>query len=255
LVAFSPYLAVALLALFVGGAAWLLVLSTFNVTVQLRTPPWVVGRAMAIYQAGVFGGLAFGGWLWGVVAEHYGLPTSLMTAAVALALTAALGRVLPMPGTERTNVEPAPGEPDAESGRPALDLDSGPVVASTEYRIASPNVRAFLAGMSRLRRMRRRNGARRWALLQDAANPEVWVERFETATWVDHLRVRDRMTVVDREVENAVVRLHEGSASPLSRYLLAHVPVIEREDALVANESRTDVFDASLPPAFAPERS
>jgi MFS family permease len=73
-VAFSPFLVVTLFALVLGGAAWLLVLSTFNVTVQLRTPRWVVGRAMAIYQAGVFGGLALGGWLWGVVAEHYGLP-------------------------------------------------------------------------------------------------------------------------------------------------------------------------------------
>ncbi len=62
-VAFSPYLSITFLALVLGGAAWLLVLSTFNVTVQLRTPRWVVGRAMAIYQAGVFGGLALGGWL------------------------------------------------------------------------------------------------------------------------------------------------------------------------------------------------
>lgn len=48
----------------------LLVLSTFNVTVHLGTPRWVVGRAVAIYQAGVFGGLALGAWLWGVAAER-----------------------------------------------------------------------------------------------------------------------------------------------------------------------------------------
>jgi predicted MFS family arabinose efflux permease len=83
-VAFSPHLALTLAALVLGGAAWLLTLSTFNVTVQLRTPRWVVGRAMAIYQASVFGGLALGGWLWGVVAEHYGVPLQYRRAGRAL---------------------------------------------------------------------------------------------------------------------------------------------------------------------------
>ena len=37
----------ACLALAVGGASWVLALSLFNVTVQLSTPRWVVGRALA----------------------------------------------------------------------------------------------------------------------------------------------------------------------------------------------------------------
>jgi hypothetical protein len=78
---------------------------------------------------------------------------------------------------------------------------------------------------SSLRRMRRRNGARRWALLHDAADPEVWIERFETPSWLDHLRVRDRMTVVDREVEGRILAFHKGEGPPFSRYLLAHMPV------------------------------
>jgi MFS family permease len=224
-VAFSPFLVVTLFALVLGGAAWLLVLSTFNVTVQLRTPRWVVGRAMAIYQAGVFGGLALGGWLWGVVAEHYGLPTSLIAASLALAGTALLGRVLPMPATDQVNLEPAPSALEGEADRPQLDPASGPVVASTEYRVAPADLDAFLSAASSLRRMRRRNGARRWALLHDAADPEVWIERFETSTWLDHLRVRDRMTVVDREVEGRILAFHNGEGPPFSRYLLAHMPV------------------------------
>ena len=249
-VAFSPYLPITLVALVLGGAAWLLVLSTFNVTVQLRTPRWVVGRAMAIYQAGVFGGLSLGGWLWGVVAEHYGVPTSLIAASLALAVTALLGRILPMPATDQINVEPAASDLEGGSGRPSLALDSGPVVASTEYRIAQHNVRAFLAAARRLQRMRRRNGARRWALLHDAADPEVWIERFETPTWLDHLRVRERMTVVDREVEDRVLTYHQGEGPPFARYLLAHVPVADGEGAPDASDSRATVFDVSLPPAF-----
>nr|WP_312891063.1 MFS transporter [Microvirga aerilata] len=254
-VGLSPYLPITLLALALGGAAWLMVLSTFNVTVQLRTPRWVVGRAMAIYQAGVFGGLSLGGWLWGVVAEHYGVPTSLIAAALALAVTAFLGRVLPMPATDQINVEPIPSNLEGESGRPSLDMDSGPVVASTEYRIAPGNVRPFLAAASRLQRMRRRNGARRWALLRDATDPEVWIERFETPTWLDHLRVRERMTVVDREVEDRILSYHQDEGAPLTRYLLAYVPVAGGEDAPNVRDPRATVFDPNLPPALSAERS
>jgi MFS family permease len=254
-VAFSPYLPITLVALVLGGAAWLLVLSTFNVTVQLRTPRWVVGRAMAIYQAGVFGGLSLGGWLWGVVAEHYGVPTSLIAASLALAVTALLGRVLPMPATDQINIEPIPSNLESESSRPSLDMDSGPVVASTEYRVAPRNVRPFLAAASRLQRMRRRNGARRWALLRDATDPEVWIERFETPTWLDHLRVRERMTVVDREVEDRILSYHQGEGAPLTRYLLAHVPVAGGEDAPNVRDPRATVFDPNLPPALSAERS
>jgi hypothetical protein len=253
-VALSPYLPITLLALALAGAAWLMVLSTFNVTVQLRTPRWVVGRAMAIYQAGVFGGLSLGGWLWGVVAEHYGVPTSLIAAALALAVTALLGRVLPMPATDQINIEPIPSNLESESSRPPLDMDSGPVVASTEYRVALRNVRAFLAAATRLQRMRRRNGARRWALLRDANDPEVWIERFETPTWLDHLRVRERMTVVDR-VEDRILSYHQGEGAPLTRYLLAHVPVAGGEDAPNVRDPRATVFDPNLPPALSAERS
>jgi quinol monooxygenase YgiN len=123
-------------------------------------------------------------------------------------------------------------------------------VASTEYRVSQDNVRAFLAAARRLQRMRRRNGARRWALLRDAADPEVWIERFETPTWLDHLRVRERMTVIDREVEDGILSYHQGEGPPLTRYLLAHVPPAGGEHAPDVRDPRATVFDPSLPPAL-----
>jgi len=56
-------------ALLLAGAAWVLALSMFNVTVQLSTPRWVVGRALALYQTGTFGGMTLGSLLWGVIAD------------------------------------------------------------------------------------------------------------------------------------------------------------------------------------------
>ena len=50
----------------------MLTLALFNTTVQLSTPRWVVGRALALYQTATFGGMALGSWLWGSVAEAHG---------------------------------------------------------------------------------------------------------------------------------------------------------------------------------------
>ncbi|CAA9308010.1 MAG: Uncharacterized MFS-type transporter [uncultured Microvirga sp.] len=223
-VALSSLLAITMPALAVAGAAWVLALSTLNITVQMRTPRWVVGRAMAVYQAASFGGLALGAWGWGAAADRYGLATSLCASAFALLASVVLGRVLPMPAPEAPGLALAPVHPtDPESGI-TLDPTSGPVVVSIEYRVAPDDLAAFLEAAQPLRRMRRRNGARRWALLQDAADPEVWVERFESPTWLDRLRIRHRMTVSDQGIEAAVRAFHRGAGPPVTRHLLAHLP-------------------------------
>lgn len=245
--ALSPFLLLTLAALVLGGAAWLLVLSTFNVTVQLRSPRWVVGRAMAIYQAGAFGGLALGGWLWGVVATRYGVPVGLGAPAVLLALAALIGRVLPMPVTDAVNLEPGA---DAQVDGPRLEPEGGPIVTSTEYRIAAKDVPAFLTASRRLQRMRGRNGARRFALLQDTTDPELWSERFELPTWLDYLRLRARMTVTDRAVEDEIVALHAGEAPPATRHRLAHVPGATAVKPLAVPDDDLSHFDPHLPPAL-----
>ena len=75
---------VAGLGMLVGGACWVLALALFNTTVQLSTPRWVVGRALALYQTAVFGGMALGSWLWGSVAEADGPARALLWAAAEL---------------------------------------------------------------------------------------------------------------------------------------------------------------------------
>lgn len=228
-VAFSPVLTAAMPALAVAGAAWVLALSTLNLTVQMRTPRWVVGRAMAIYQAASFGGLALGAWGWGVVADRYGLNVSLGASALALVASLALGRVFPMPSAAAPDLDLFPVRPSDPASGIDLDPTSGPVVVSVEYRVATIDLAAFLAAARRLRRMRRRNGARRWALLQDAADPALWVERYETPTWLDCLRVRHRMTVADQEIEAGIVAFHRGASPPPTRHLLAHEPTGEEQ--------------------------
>ena len=75
-----------MLALFAAGACWVLTLSTFNATVQLSAPRWVVGRALALYQMATFGGMAGGSWLWGWLTLHFGMEQALLAAAATLVI-------------------------------------------------------------------------------------------------------------------------------------------------------------------------
>jgi MFS family permease len=203
-----------------AGAGWVMTLSTFNVVVQMSSPRWVMGRAMAVYQMMTFGGLALGSWMWGVLAHKLGISTSLAFAGgAAIVLGLLLARRFRLPPYEQLNLEPSSAWPEPQVG---LDFDpqSGPVIVSVEYKITPDHVPAFLSAMRILRRNRRRDGARRWMLTQDVADPQTWLERFEVATWLDHMRQHQRATVADRTAENAVVALHEGPTAPRVRHFL-----------------------------------
>ena len=78
-----------------------------------------------------------------------------------------------------------------------IEPRSGPVVITIEYIIRPEDILEFLAAMAERRRIRRRDGALNWRLLRDLADPQVWIERYETPTWLDYLRHTNRMTQDD----------------------------------------------------------
>ncbi|PJN92971.1 hypothetical protein CNY89_24895, partial [Amaricoccus sp. HAR-UPW-R2A-40] len=84
---------------------------------------------------------------------------------------------------------------------PKLGLDlaprSGPVAITVEYRIRETDVPEFLGAMADRQRMRQRDGARLWTLMRDLEDPEIWVEFYQTATWIDYLRHHERSTRAD----------------------------------------------------------
>ncbi|MBV6417533.1 MAG: hypothetical protein CMLOHMNK_02263 [Steroidobacteraceae bacterium] len=218
--AVSPWLATTMMALFCAGAAWVGCLSTFNASVQISSPRWVVGRTVAIYQMMTFGGLAFGSWLWGEVAHAVSLRTSLVAAGVGFFLSLPLGRWLRVPQSESLDLESIRGSSPALSPKVDLVAQSGPIVINVEFHIAPEDRAAFVTAMLELARVRRRDGARGWSLMQDLDHPEVWVERFHSPTWTAHLRRRLRMTRADHSIEERVYRFHRGGSRPrIVRYL------------------------------------
>ncbi len=238
--AISSWHALSMVALMMGGASWVLALSTFNVTVQTSSPRWVVGRTVAIYQMVTFGGLAVGSWLSGVVASQLSLASCLVSSGALMAASALLGWRLPLRQPEGLNLDPSrtwSGESRAELDRL---IDTGPVVVTVEYRIAVDDAEPFRVAMRELRRIRRRDGAKRWSLMQDMAAPETWIERYHSPNWVEHLRRHHRFTVADREIEKKVLDFHRGEEAPRVRHL------IERRTDQSVGE-RTAATDPHLP--------
>ena len=215
--------------LLLAGAAWVLALSNFNVSTQLATPRWVVGRALAIYQTLAFGGMAVGAWVWGNLAETVSIPTALYSAAAFLALGGAIGFFLPMPALSDQNLDPA-----NRFNVPALRLDlkarSGPIMVMVDWDIPPEKTEAFLALMSERRRFRRRDGARQWVLLRDLENPDRWVESYHVATWTEYLRHNQRRTATDATNFDRLMELQRGPGLPRVHRMIERETVPDRDD-------------------------
>ncbi len=217
--ALSHSLVITMAALMLAGASWMIALSTFNVTIQLASPRWVVARALSIYQMTTFGGMAVGAWVLGLVAEHHTVSTGLLVGAGAQMTVVLIGLILPLPQVEDLNLDPLSQWTEPETAVP-LEPRSGPVVITIEYRIEIGNVVAFLAAMTERRRIRRRDGAHGWTLLRDLHDPELWIERYHVATWLDYVRHQQRRTKADAESSATVQKLQkEGEPVRVQRLL------------------------------------
>ncbi|MGR3572606.1 MFS transporter [Brevirhabdus sp.] len=212
-IALSPYLWLSGAMLLLAGACWVVALSLFNVSVQLSTPRWVVGRALALYQTGVFGGMAGGSWLWGSLARAFSPGTALLLAAGLLVGGALVGLWVRLPEFAHLNLAPM-----GRFKEPPLRLDlryrSGPIMVMVDYNIAQEDVSEFMAAMNERRRIRIRDGAQQWALLRDMENPDLWTESYHVPTWVEYIRHNERRTQSDADVSDRLRALHRGPGKP-----------------------------------------
>jgi hypothetical protein len=216
--AISTHLAITMAGLLLAGAGWVLSLSTFNVAVQLSAPRWVVARALALYQMAAFGGLAAGSWIWGEAAADIGISTALLIAAIVIIASVLLGRWVPLSQAGELNLDPLRQSLwNAPPTNVPVDERTGPVVITVEYVIDEPDIEEFLPRMAERRRTRRRDGARNWRLLRDLHDPRLWIERYETPTWLDYIRLNNRMTQNDAQVPERLRELHRGTEGPRVR--------------------------------------
>jgi MFS family permease len=217
--ALVPQMAALAAAMVFSGAAWLVMLSLFNVAVQIAVPAWVRARVLAVYMLVFAGGLSGGSAAWGAIATHQGLKAALLFSAAGLVLGLLAALRFRIILDEESDLTPSLHWPE-----PHLILEprpeQGPVLITIEYLIEPRQSGQFAQAMQALSVIRRRDGAIRWGLFQDAGNPGRFLETFIVETWMEHRRQHERMTVADRNIEEQAFAFHIGDARPQVHHLL-----------------------------------
>jgi len=95
----------AIVAALFAGAGWVSLMTSLNVAIQMRAPEAILARCLSMYQAVAFGGMALGAWLWGSLADRFGLVTAVRLAATWLALTLVMRIIAPMPTREEGRID------------------------------------------------------------------------------------------------------------------------------------------------------
>jgi hypothetical protein len=104
-----------------------------------------------------------------------------------------------------------------------LEQDRGPVLVTVEYRIDPAQRRPFLAALDRLGHERRRDGAYRWGVFEDAADPARFVETFLVESWLEHLRQHERVTNADRVLQSEVRRFQVDGEPKVTHMIAANI--------------------------------
>lgn len=192
-----------------AGAGWMISMALCNINIQMSSPRWVTGRALAACVTSVCGGMTIGGWAWGRIAASEGTDLALVAAGTTLIVTIAAGLLWRMPAVEEQRDRDTPlSEPETN-----LDLNgrSGPIVVTIEYRVPVDQARGFYTAMMPLEEIRHRTGGYGWSISRDVGDPEIWTERYHTPTWHDYLRQRSRLTAADLDAWQRAIDFHEDA--------------------------------------------
>src|SRR5204863_9131452 len=210
-------------ALVVGGLCWIAVLSSLNASAQVALPAWVRARGMATYLLVFQGGQALGSLVWGLLATR----TSTAVALSAVAGGMALGLALSSRRHKLATSMAFDMTPVSHWTDPDLSFEPDPhrpVLISIEYHVPEANHEKFREEMQRLGRSRRRTGAERWSLYQDAHDPNRFVENFLVGSWEEHIRqLAERQTALDIGIQQRVLALTtDGKATPAQHLIFAY---------------------------------
>jgi MFS family permease len=202
----------------IGGAAWVVFISLISALVQNLAPDWVRARVLAIFILVYQGSYALGTVVWGAVAQRASVRTALVFAGIGTIATIAVAFFAKLPDS------PADLSPWNHWRMPAVveavgaDLAQGPVLVTIDYFVVPKRTAEFLEVMHEYSRMRRRDGAFRWAIFRDTEIADHYLEIFLVNSWAEHLRQHERQTQADRELEERMQSC--VAAEPTVRHLI-----------------------------------
>ncbi|MEP7274993.1 MAG: MFS transporter, partial [Betaproteobacteria bacterium] len=208
LVALAHLTVLALIGAFCCGMAWVSVFASLSAATQSSAPAWVRARAVAMNLVAVQASLAVGSAFWGAIATATDTRTALLASAGALVVALLVNRQRRVRMGDEADVTPSLHMPELAVVVQPLP-DDGPVLIQIEYQIDLDGRAAFLRAIHAVEATRRRNGAARWRVYRDLGGEGRFVERYIITSWSEYVRLRTRMTVSDRKIQDRVTELQQ----------------------------------------------
>ncbi|RUT04834.1 MFS transporter [Dulcicalothrix desertica PCC 7102] len=195
------------------GISSLGVMVSLNVAAQSAVPNWVKARALSVQLLVFQGGMSLGSLLWGTLAQHTTLSTSLAAAGIGLLVAIFITARFRLKCSELLDLRASlHWDQPTHAFEPCPN--DGPVLVTLEYYIDPNKAEEFTLAMQALAQIRRRDGAIQWGLYQDVSNPSRFVETALVESWAEHRRQFERVTVSDKVIEDRVLAYHIGSEAP-----------------------------------------
>ena len=91
---------------------------------------------------------------------------------------------------------------------------------TVEYRIEPAEADSFLAATQALGDARTRNGGYDWRIHEHTCECGRYLETFLSASWLDHLRRRERTTLADKLLQEKAFAFHRDRNPPRVCHLL-----------------------------------
>jgi MFS family permease len=239
LIALTGITALAVAGAFCAGVAWVTVFASLSAGTQSSAPAWVRARAVGMNIVAAQASLAIGSALWGLLASALGTHIALAASAGLMVVLHLANRRFRVAMGDEADVTPGVQLPDMAIATEPLP-DDGPVLIQIEHLIDPDKRRAFLRTIRRIEAVRRRNGASSWRVFRDLSEEGRFVERYIIPSWAEYIRLRSRMTVKDREIQDRVDQFQrDGVPVRVSRFIGIDASDADEAEDPTKSEERT----------------
>jgi hypothetical protein len=215
------------IAMGLGGAAYITILSKFYTIGMKSAPKWIGARVLAVYLLILNGGLVVGSVIWGIVANIFGISITLLVASLALGATIIAKKRYGSNLLDDLDFTPVS---DHWSLPPQSSIDAShnenQALITIEYNKIDPNLSdEFEQNIRELGRVLKSEGMAYWELFQDPADIGHYMEIRIADTWTDHIRQHEYVTKNVQVMEDRIRELIKDCPQPIISHYIGKSPL------------------------------